>query len=117
MPIDDPASLELLPDNDLRTLVQQSSELSDAIFVSNPRYAEDSGFEPFSADWIRRYCKSLLSEISGKPLDKALEWALAATAMDVSAALVSHFGIVAAAHPAVIALAILLLRAARETNK
>lgn len=112
----DTGEYETLSDRELEELVQSSFEVGEAIFLANPMYAEDAGFAPFSRDWVKRYWKSLLSQVSGKPLDMVLEWALAATAAQVSAALVAAFGISVVSYPAAIALAVLLIRAAREEN-
>ena len=109
--------LETQESDDLRALIQNSVEVSEAVFLSDPVLAEDAGFEPFSSDWISRYWRSLGSQISGKPIDQTLDWALKATAVQVSTALVVHFGISVVAYPAAIALAILLLRAAKDANK
>ena len=68
----------------------------------------------FGPGWIKRFGTSLLSTISGKPLDKALEWALTVSALGIAQAIVDKYGISVLSYPAAIALAILLLRAAAE---
>jgi|SRR5579872_6440072 len=118
MDIDDQivASLSKGNDADLRALVQQNMSLSRAIFANMPALAEDAGYEPFSKDWINRYWRNLLIEVSGKPVDKLFEWALKASAASVATLLVQHFNLDVAAYSAAIALAILLLRAAAAAN-
>jgi hypothetical protein len=118
MDIDDKivASLSKGNDADLRTLVQQNMSLSRAILANMPALAEDAGYEPFSKDWVNRYWRNLLIEVSGKPVDKLFDWALKASAATVATQLVQRFGLDVAAYSAAIALAILLLRAAAAAN-
>lgn len=118
MDIDDEivASLSRGNDADLRTLVQQNMSLSRAIFANMPALAEDAGYEPFSKDWVNRYWRNLLIEVSGKPVDKLFEWVLEASAASVATLLVRRFDLDVAAYSAAIALAILLLRAAAAAN-
>ena len=116
----DPALLAQLQKEDteaLRDLVRQNVEVQEAVFFAHPEFAEDAQFSPFSGDWFRRYARSLAKEVSGKPLDQALKWALAGTAVQVSATLVERYGITAASYPAAVALAILLIRAAQNIEK
>ena len=109
-------TLEGQSDDELRSLIQEDVHVSEAIFLSNPKYAEDAGYEPFSADWIKRYSKSLLAEVGDKPFDMVLEWALTASAAQIATALVVHFGIALTSYPAAIALALLLIRAATKAR-
>ena len=96
----------------LTALVQADLPFTELLLTSDSRFAEDAAHEPFGPGWIKRFGTSLLSNISGKPLDKALEWALGVSALEVAQAIVDHYGVSVLSYPAAIALAILLLRAA-----
>ncbi|WP_047495402.1 hypothetical protein [Terriglobus sp. TAA 43] len=111
------ASLDQKGDSDLQILVQQNMRLSRAIFADMPALAIDAGYEPFSKDWMNSYWRSLLIQISGKPVDKIFEWALKTGAASIAALLLQRFGLDLAEYSAAIALAILLLRAASAANK
>jgi len=96
----------------LTALVQADLPFTELLLASDSRFAEDAAHEPFGPGWIKRFGSSLLSTISGKPLDKALEWALSVSALEIAQAIVDNYGISVISYPAAIALAILLLRAA-----
>lgn len=96
----------------LTKLVQADRQFTEIVLASDSRFAEDAAHEPFGPGWIKRFGTSLLSNISGKPLDKALEWAVTVSALGVAQAIVESYGISVISYPAAIALAILLLRAA-----
>lgn len=113
----DVTRFDALSDSELRVVVQQDSELSQAIFFANPAFAREASWEPFSEEWVKRYAKAILAEISGKPIDEALKWALALTGADLANFLVARFGISAASYPAAVALSILLIRAVIAARK
>ena len=107
-------ALENRDSDALTALVQADLPFSELLLASDSRFAEDAAHEPFGPGWIKRFGTSLLSTISGKPLDKALEWALTVSALGIAQAIVDKYGISVLSYPAAIALAILLLRAAAE---
>lgn len=113
----DVTTFDVLSDSQLRVMVQQDAELSQAIFLANPLFARDAAWEPFSEEWVKRYAKAVLTAISGKPVDEALKWALALTGADLANFLIAHFGISAASYPAAVALSILLIRAMIAAQK
>lgn len=105
-------ALEGQGNDELTALVQADLSFSELLLTSDSRLAEDASHEPFGPGWIKRFGTSLLSSISGKPLDKALEWAMTVSALGVAQTIVDKYGISVISYPAAIALAILLLRAA-----
>lgn len=96
----------------LTRLVQDDLRFSEQVLLSDPRFAEDAAHEPFGPGWMRRFGKSLLSNLCDKSSDKALEWALSVSALGVAQAIVDKFGVDALSYPAATALALLVVRAA-----
>jgi hypothetical protein len=107
-----------MADNDwLRSILFESSIILENVILSNPDYSEDTGYEPFGEGWLKRYFKSILSDVSNKATDDALSWALGASLYEVAVKLIDHYSLGATEYPAAIALAILLVRAAIKEKK
>lgn len=108
--------LEKETDEKLRYIIANNPVLIEDIILSDPIYSEENGFEPFSSEWIKRYFRNLLSDITNKSMDDALSWALAASVYDVSLKIIDHFGVNVMDYPAAVALAILLIRSAKNSK-
>ena len=80
--------------------------------------AQDAGFELFDLRWAQRYWRALASEISGiQGGEKLQAWAVNGTVGGVATALIEHFGLPGTAGAAAVALAVILLRAARAAEE
>jgi hypothetical protein len=110
-------NLETADDEKLRSILFESSIVLESVILSNPDYSEDTGYEPFGNEWIKRYFKSILSEVSGKTTDDALSWALAASLYDIANKVIGHYSISVTDYPGAIALAILLVRASLRVSQ
>jgi hypothetical protein len=82
-----------------------------------PELSQELGLDLFQPEWIKRYGKRILAEVSGLPVDEAFKWALSLSAVQLADHLSKHFNLSLAAWSSAIALAILLLRAARTPSK
>jgi hypothetical protein len=111
------SEFEAKDDAALREVVQRSDELSEALLMKMPELSQELGLDLFQPEWIRRYGKRILAEVSGQPVDLAFKWALGLTALQVAEYLSKHLNLSVAAWSSAIALAILLLRAARAPSK
>jgi hypothetical protein len=109
-------SLDAEDDDTLHALLQRNVQIADAVFVALPDIAQDAGFDVFGKEWMRRYWRRILSEVSSTPVDELYKWALAETAVDLSNNLISYFGLDVHSFPAAVALAILLLRIAKKSG-
>lgn len=116
MSVDSMLEIETLSKPQLTVIVQADIQLTQAIVLANPIYSQETSYEPFDSDWFKKYFKKLLSEITGKSLDLALEWALVATAIEVSEKIISTYGLDASSQPAALAMALLLIKAAKDSD-
>lgn len=105
-------------DQDLINTVVANYELTDAIISTHPNIAQDAGFDFFDARWARRYWRTLASDVSGLHLqDKVQSWAVSSTISGIAGAIITTYGLPAVAASAAVALAVLLVRAARSENE
>jgi hypothetical protein len=105
------------PDDELVRTVVANYDLTEAIITSHPNMAQDAGFDLFDAQWARRYWRTLAADISDLRLpDKVQSWAVSSTISGIAAAIIGTYGLPAVAASAAVALAILLVRAARSEN-
>ena len=101
---------------ELADIVVKSYELSTAIADAHPEMAQDAGFEWFDTTWATRYWRKVVSEVSGlKAADKVQSWAVSATISGVASAVIAHYALPAVAVSAAVALAIILVRAAKAS--
>jgi hypothetical protein len=106
------------PDDELIHVVVSNYDLTEAILSAHPEMAEDAGFELFDPEWARRYWKTLASDISGLQAgDKIQAWAVGATISGVAGSIITTFGLPAIAVSSAVALAIILVRAARSSSE
>jgi hypothetical protein len=102
---------------ELADIVVKSYELSTAIAEAHPEMAQDAGFEWFDTSWATRYWRKVASEVSGlKAPDKVQSWAVNATISGVGTAIIAHYALPAVAVSAAVALAIILVRAAKASG-
>jgi hypothetical protein len=105
-------------DQELINTVVANYELTDAIVSTHPNMAQDAGFDLFDARWARRYWRTLVSDVSGLKLpDKVQSWAVSSTISGVASAIITTYGLPAVAASAAVALAVLLVRAARSEDE
>lgn len=101
---------------ELADLVVKNYELSTAVVDAHPEMAQDAGFELFDTTWATRYWRKVASEVSGlKAADKLQSWAVSATIAGVANAIIAHYALPAVAVSAAVALAIILVRAAKAS--
>src|SRR5690349_8126410 len=101
---------------ELADIVVKNYELSTAIAEAHPEMAQDAGFEWFDTSWATRYWRKVASEVSGlKAADKVQSWAVNGTISGVATAIISHYALPAIAVSAAVALAIILVRAAKAS--
>lgn len=106
------------PTEELTEEVVANYDLTEAILSAHPRMAADAGFELFDGVWAKRYWRTLVADISGlKAASKIESWAISATISGAATAIVTTFGLPAVAFSAAVALAIILIRAARDDVK
>lgn len=104
-------------EEELRGIITGESQVADAIVTSHPEMAQDAGFELFDGAWARRYWRSVVAEVAGiKALDKVSSWAVGASIGQLAALIVAHFALPPVALPAAVALAVVLLRAAKAAS-
>jgi hypothetical protein len=109
---------ENLSDEDLTQLLVADYDVTQAILSAYPEMAQDAGFELFDASWAKRYWRSIAAEITGiKASDKLLSWAVGATISGTASLLITYFGLPAVAFSSAVALAIIILRAAKNASK
>ena len=102
-------------DDDLAEIVNSSFDLADAIVSGHPEMSQDAGFELFDSGWAKRYWKTLAGDVSGlEGTDKLQSWAVNASIAGVANAIIVSFGLPAVAFSGAVALAIILVRAARS---
>jgi hypothetical protein len=102
---------------ELADIVVKSYELNTAIAEAHPEMAQDAGFEWFDTSWATRYWRKVASEVSGlKAADKVQSWAANATISGVATAIIAHYALPAVAVSAAVALAIILVRAAKASG-
>jgi hypothetical protein len=102
---------------ELADIVVQNYELSTALAQSHPEMSQDAGFEWFDAGWAARYWRKIAAEISGlKAADKVQSWAIGASISGVAQAIIAFYGLPAVAVSASVALAIILVRAAKASD-
>jgi hypothetical protein len=102
------------PDDELAEIVSSSYDLSESIVSSHPEMSQDAGFELFDRGWAQRYWKAVVSDITGlHGGDQIQSWAVGATIAGVADAIIATFGLPAVAVSGAVALAVILLRAAR----
>ncbi|HJZ93967.1 MAG TPA: hypothetical protein VKE40_24040 [Gemmataceae bacterium] len=105
-------------DDELREIIVANYELSQAVVNANPKMAQDAGFELFDRAWAKRYWASVVSQVSGITTpDRLYNWAVGATIGAVAKAITTYYLLPAAAVPAAVALAIVLVRAAKASRK
>lgn len=104
-------------DEELRAILKADGQLSDQLLMGMPELSNEIGLDVFSRDWIRKYSKRILAEVSGEPVDLAFKWALGVSALQLAELLSQNFGLEAVSWSAAVALALLLLRAARHEKK
>lgn len=103
------------PDDRLAAVVAADYDLSEAIVSAHPEMAQDAGFELFDREWAKRYWKTVVGDISGAGTASEIRsWAMGATVSGVADALISTFGLPPTVLPAAVALAFILVRAARS---
>lgn len=101
---------------ELADLVVKNYELSTAVVDAHPEMGQDAGFELFDTTWATRYWRKVASEVSGlKAADKLQSWAVSATIAGVANAIIAHYALPAVAVSAAVALAIILVRAAKAS--
>jgi hypothetical protein len=104
-------------DDELRSLAAQNYELANALLMSHPEMAQDAGFELFGRDWANRYWRNVISQVSGiHAMDRVYSWAVGASISEVAKLIIQHYSLPAVAATSAVALAILLLRAARQQS-
>jgi hypothetical protein len=105
-------------DDELIDVVRQNYDLTNAIVARDPSMAQDAGFELFDREWAKRYARGILAEISGsKGLgDQVYSWAMGASIANIATLIVQQFGVPASALAAAVALAVILVRAARAAH-
>jgi hypothetical protein len=103
-------------DAELADIVVGNYELSTAIAESHPEMAQDAGFECFDTSWATRYWRKVVAEVSGlKAADKVQSWAIGASISGVAKAIIDYYALPAVAVSAAVALAIILIRAAKAS--
>lgn len=103
-------------DDELADIVVKNYELSTALAESHPEMAQGAGFEWFDSSWAARYWRNVLAEISGlKVPDKVQSWAVGASISGVAKAIIEYYSLPAVAVSAAVALAIILVRAAKAS--
>jgi hypothetical protein len=106
------------PTEELTEEVVASYDLTEAILSAHPSMAQDAGFELFDGAWAKRYWRTLVADISGLQAASKIEsWAISATISGAATAIATTFGLPAVAFSAAVALAIILIRAARDDVK
>lgn len=104
-------------DDELTRIVVADYDLAQAILSAQPQMAQDAGFELFDADWAKRYWRNIVTELTGKSTsDKLYSWAMGASITSVANLLVQHYKLPAVALSAAVALAVILLRAAKASK-
>jgi hypothetical protein len=105
---------EKLSDDELTQIVVANYDLSQKLIASHPEMAQDAGFELFDPSWAKRYWRTVVGEITGiKSLEDIYSWAISTSIVSIADLLVAHYQIPPAALSASVALAIILVRAAR----
>ena len=109
---------EKLSNDDLTLIVQEDYDLTDAIMTHNPHMAQDAGFELFDSNWAKRYWRNILAEVRGIGIgDEVYKWAIGTSVASIAKLLISHYALPAAAFSAVVALVIVLIRAAKSEKE
>ena len=103
-------------EEELTRIVSEDYALGEAVVVSHPEMSQDAGFELFDRAWAQRYWKTIAKDISGAPAAEVESWALNATIVTAANAIVVSFGLPAVALSGAVALAVLILRAARAAE-
>ncbi len=101
-------------DEYLQEILFENEEVLEAVVLSNSLFSQEIGYEPFSKDWVKRYLRAILSEISNKSADDALGWALTVSVYEVATKLIEYYNITISDYPAIVALAIILIRSAKK---
>jgi hypothetical protein len=103
------------PDEELRSVIVAHSGLAQAIVAAHPEMAQDAGFELFDAAWARRYWRSVVAEVAGiDALNRVASWVVGASIGQLASLIAARFALPPPARPAAVALAVVLLRAARS---
>ena len=106
---------ESFEDYELQTVLRDNSAFANAVFRAIPDLSAESSFDLFGKEWVARYWKRLVMEVqTGLTSDGALKWAVSATVAELSTLISTYFGVSDAAFPACVALAILIIRAAKS---
>ncbi len=104
-------------DAELTQTVVVNYDLTQAILASHPQMAQDAGFELFDPNWAKRYWRNIAGEITGiNAYEKIYSWAVGASITNVATLLIDHYKLPAVALSAAVALAIILVRAARSSK-
>lgn len=107
---------EGLSDDELAEAAASSYELTEAIMSAYPQMAQDAGFELFDRRWAQRYWRSLAHEFgAGEGSEQVKSWAVDATIAGVANLIVTSLGVPAIALSSAVALAVILLRAAKSS--
>ena len=106
------------PDEDLAQVASSSYDLAEAIISEHPEMSQDAGFELFDRAWAKRYWKAVLGDVTGlQGAEKLQGWAVDATIAGAANAIIVTFGLPAVAFSGAVALAVILLRAARASSR
>lgn len=106
-----------MSDDELAQVVSENYNLSQAIISSHPEMAQDAGFELFDTNWAERYWRNIVAEISGLKLTDALaKWAIGGSIAGIANMIISHYALPAVALTGAVALAIILVRAAKRSS-
>lgn len=109
------AEFELLDDEQLCEVLRSDTKFTESILLSIPDLASDAAFDLYGPEWLNRYWKRFIIEVKASTNDDAaLKWAVNATAAGLSVMLTKHFNLPDVAIPASVALALLLIRAAKR---
>lgn len=105
-------------DEELRNVIVNSDLLSTAIVSSHPEMAQDAGFELFDKGWAKRYWRSVMAQISGVgAMDRVYSWAVGVSIAEVAKLILQHYALPAVAMSAAVALAVVLVRAAKASRE
>jgi hypothetical protein len=112
------SSLSAQPDEELAQIVVSDHDLSQRIVAMHPEMAQDAGFELFDGQWAKRYWRNIAGEITSiKSLEQLYAWAVGAEVDAAAKLVVDHYALPPGALPAAVALAIILIRAARSSKE
>ena len=106
---------ETLTDDALLAILSGDSAFIESVILEIPAISAEPGFSLMSAEWIQRYWKTIVGTL--KPAltdDKILKWSMETSAAGLSVMISQHFGLPEPSTPAAIALAVLILRAAKK---